>query len=47
MKENKVTYEIRVLVEYLKALQVEDIEKLSMMNDILNGAYIRPKVERE
>ena len=38
MKENKAADESGVIAEYLKALEVEDVEDL--MNRILNGADI-------
>ena len=42
MKENKATDESGVIVEYMKALEVEEIDKLrSLMNGILNGADIQ------
>ena len=41
MKENKTADEIGVIAEYLKALEVEEVEKLrDLMNGILNGADI-------
>ena len=41
MKENKGAYESGVIAEYLKALEVEQIDKLrGLMNGILNGADI-------
>ena len=37
MKENKAVDESRVIAEYLKALEVEEVEKLrGLMNGILN-----------
>ena len=47
MNEKKVVDESGVIVEYLKALEVEEVEKLrGMMNGILNGADI-PKEWKE
>ena len=47
MKENKAADESGVIAEYLKALEVEEVEKLrGLMNGILNGADI-PKVWKE
>ena len=47
MKENKAADESGVIAEYLKALEVEEVEKLrGLMNGILNGAYI-PKEWKE
>ena len=41
MKENTAADESGVSAEYLKALEVEDVEKLrGLMNGILNGADI-------
>ena len=41
MKENKAADESGVIAEYLKALEVEEVEKLrGLMNGILNGADI-------
>ena len=41
MKENKAADESEVIAEYLKALEVEEVEKQrDMMNEILNGADI-------
>ena len=41
MKENKDADESGVIAEYLKALEVDEVEKLrDMMNGILNGAEI-------
>ena len=41
LKENKAADESRVIAEYLKALEVEEVEKLrGLMIGILNGAYI-------
>ena len=41
MKENKAADESGVIVEYLKALEVEEVEKLrGLMNGILNVADI-------
>ena len=41
MKENKAADESGVIADYLKALEVEEVEKLrGMMNGILNGAGI-------
>ena len=47
MKENKAADESGMIAEYLKALEVEEVEKLRvLMNGILNGADI-PKVWKE
>ena len=47
MKENKAADESGVIAEYLKALEVEEVEKLrGLMNGILNGADI-PKEWKE
>ena len=47
MKENKAADESGVITEYMKALEVEEVEKLRyLMNGILNGAYI-PKEWKE
>ena len=47
MKENKAADESEVIAEYLKALEVEELEKQrDMMNEILNGADI-PKLWKE
>ena len=47
MKENKAAYESGVIAEYLKALEVEKVEKLrGLMNRIFNGAVI-PKEWKE
>ena len=47
MKENKAADESEVIAEYLKALEVEEVEKQrDMMNEILNGADI-PKLWKE
>ena len=47
MKDNKAADESGVIVEYLKALEVEEVEKLrGLMNGILNGADI-PKEWKE
>ena len=47
MKDNKAAYESGVIAEYLKAPEVEEVEKLrSLMNGILNGADI-PKEWKE
>ena len=41
MKENKAADEGGVIAEYLKALEVEEVEKLrDLTNGILNGADI-------
>ena len=46
MKENKAADESGVIAEYLKALEVEEVEKLrGLMNGILNGADV-PKRKR-
>ena len=42
MKENKAADERGVIAQYLKALEVEEVEKLrGLMNGILNGADIQ------
>ena len=47
MKENKAADESGVIAEYLKALEVQEVEKLrGLINIILNGAYI-PKQWKE
>ena len=47
MKENKAADESGVIAEYLKALEVKQVEKQrGLMNGILNGADIH-RVERE
>ena len=47
MKENKAADESGVIAEYLKVLEVEEVEKLrGLMNGILNGADI-PKEWKE
>ena len=47
MKENKAADESGVIAEYIKALEVEEVEKLrGLMNGILNGADI-PKEWKE
>ena len=47
MKENKAANESGVIAEYLKALEVEEVEKLrGLVNGILNGADI-PKEWKE
>ena len=47
MKDNKAADESGVIAEYLKALEVEEVEKLrGLMNGILNGADI-PKEWKE
>ena len=47
MKENKAADESGVIAEYLKALEVEEVEKQrGLMNGILNGADI-PKEWKE
>ena len=47
MKENKAADESGVIAEYLKALDVEEVEKLrGLINGILNGADI-PKEWKE
>ena len=47
MKENKAADESGMIAEYLKALEVEEVEKLrTLMNGILNGADI-PKEWKE
>ena len=47
IKENKAADESGVIAEYMKALEVEEIEKLrGLMNGILNGADI-PKQWKE
>ena len=47
MKENKATNESGVIAEYIKSLDVEDIDKLrGLMNSILNGRAI-PKEWKE
>ena len=47
MKENTAADESGVIAEYLKALEVEDVEKLrGLMNVMLNGADI-PKEWKE
>ena len=47
MKENKAADESGVIAEYLKALEVEEVEKLrGLMNGTLNGADI-PKEWKE
>ena len=41
MKKNKAADESGVIAEYLKALEVEEVETLrGLMNGILNGADI-------
>ena len=41
MNENKAADESGVIAEYMKALEVEEVEKLrGLMNGILNGADI-------
>ena len=48
MKYNKAADESGVIAEYLKALELEEVDKLrGLMNGILNGADIPKKVERE
>ena len=44
MKENKAADESGVIAEYLKALEVEEVEKL---RGLMNGIYIPKRVERE
>ena len=47
MKENRAADESGVIAEYLKPLEVEEVEKLrGLMNGILNGADI-PKEWKE
>ena len=47
MKENKDADERRVIAEYLKALEVEEVDKLrGLMNGIVNGADI-PEERKE
>ena len=47
MKDNKAVDESGVIAEYLKALEVEEVEKLrGLINGILNGADI-PKELKE
>ena len=47
MKENKAADESGEIAEYLKALEVEEVEKLKgLMNSLLNGADI-PKERKE
>ena len=42
LKDKKAADESGVIAEYLKALEVEEVEKLrGMMNGIFNGAYIQ------
>ena len=48
MKENKTTDESNVISEYLKALKVEDVDKLrGLMDSIINGAAIPKKEWKE
>ena len=44
MKENKAAYESGVVAEYLKALEVEEVEKL---RGLMNGADRYPEREKE
>ena len=44
MKENKAADESGVIAEYMKSMEVEEVEKLKgLMNGILNGADIPKK----
>ena len=48
IKENKATDESGVIAEYMKALEVEDLEKYrGLINSILNGAEYHKRVESE
>ena len=47
VKENKAVYESGVIAEYLRALEVKEVEKLrGLMNEMLNGVYT-PKEWKE
>ena len=47
MKENKDADESGVIAEYMKALEVEEVDNLrGLMNGILNGGRYPERVER-